>query len=865
MRKVYFDFSNDQQSKAPCQFGGFEQEHNATELEVRLPPSFLASDFITFDFKTSLGETILSAPATRFSDSVSILLFQQLMSAGILQFQVVARGKDNDIIAKTPVGKLQIESSPYGNLAVIDEEPYRVDEEILNCLGEAQDAADEAQQAKQAAVQAKDQAESLLADMVMKKEVDELPTGPVTPDGAPYVIGKRSNSFTTHKSGANQTLLITNWFDLDKTANLSPVSATKKLRMTVTVTRDDGQQTASSFKQGEIQIRNRDNDDKQAKYRLNNNSYSWQYGDNVFDIPLTQFVSKGTGYTISWESMNQINVYTYGPANVACTMVVSDVQLVETDTIAENTIYVVPSQDPQAEDAHDEYMYINGAWEKVGGSGLSGLVDTENIADGAVTFDKLDPSVQDGVFESLSLLADTTFIYSETIPDGEYRRALISFSVSGDQDRNAEIAPVGSVDRYSLVDIEGKNLKYSDLPSGTYLMKFEPSQWRVRVIDKLLPIDTELEDGSVTTDKLSDGAVATAKIADGAVTAEKLADEAVEENNLAESVKEQLIPLEVLAGSGTYYCNVMEQPQNGWIFRGEITETGTSTGDASMAFTQFPLIGSFPIRNTHNRRLKCNELPAGIYLFKFVSTYVVAMDVTGAIGTDDISDGAVTTAKIVNGAVTTEKLADGAVTMPKLADDVKGEWSGVHVLTQQNGKWYDRQGLLYNLNSEQKSAAVNGSEYAGANGGHVVIPAAVLANGEIYTVTSIGSTGFMNVTSLRSVDIQARISMIDMQTFGQCTGLTHVVLPSSLKTIGNGAFHNSGVTHVYIPAGVTDISDYAFDGCPGPVYIDNCEGAVTLGPNFPGTFTYLRMNPENYYTKAEIDALLANLSGGQGA
>ena len=103
--------------------------------------------------------------------------------------------------------------------------------------------------------------------------------------------------------------------------------------------------------------------------------------------------------------------------------------------------------------------------------------------------------------------------------------------------------------------------------------------------------------------------------------------------------------------------------------------------------------------------------------------------------------------------------------------------------------------------------------------------------------------------------------MIDMQTFGQCTGLTHVVLPSSLKTIGNGAFHNSGVTHVYIPAGVTDISDYAFDGCPGPVYIDNCEGAVTLGPNSPGTFTYLRMNPENYYTKTEIDALLTNLTG----
>lgn len=736
MRKVYFDFSNDQQSKAPCQFGGFEQEHNATELEVRLPPSFLASDFITFDFKTSLGETILSAPATRFSDSVSILLFQQLMSAGILQFQVVARGKDDDIIAKTPVGKLQIESSPYGNLAVIDEEPYRVDEEILNCLGEAQDAADEAQQAKQAAVQAKDQAESLLADMVMKKEVDELPTGPVTPDGAPYVIGKRSNSFTTHKSGANQTLLITNWFDLDKTANLSPVSATKKLRMTVTVTRDDGQQTASSFKQGEIQIRNRDNDDKQAKYRLNNNSYSWQYGDNVFDIPLTQFVSKGTGYTISWESMNQINVYTYGPANVACTMVVSDVQLVETDTIAENTIYVVPSQDPQAEDAHDEYMYINGAWEKIGGSLADGEVTTEKLADKAVTAGKTD--------------------FATLWPNEKFDPVSVTFTLDGNN-KTGSITP-RDWERYYVSNVSGMTITGAQMDMQT----------------------------SMQTDA-------------------------------------------------------------GPVYRLEVTgQTVTFTFHKDYEWT-FALY-------TQSDTIYMPEL----------TVYTDNLD-DNAVTSKKLAGGAVATTNLADSSVTTEKLADGAVTMPKLADDVKGEWSGVHVLTQQNGKWYDRQGLLYNLNSEQKSAAVNGSEYAGANGGHVVIPAAVLANGEIYTVTSIGSTGFMNVTSLRSVDIQARISMIDMQTFGQCTGLTHVVLPSSLKTIGNGAFHNSGVTHVYIPAGVTDISDYAFDGCPGPVYIDNCEGAVTLGPNFPGTFTYLRMNPENYYTKAEIDALLANLSGGQGA
>ena len=734
MRKVYFDFSNDQQSKAPCQFGGFEQEHNATELEVRLPPSFLASDFITFDFKTSLGETILSAPATRFSDSVSILLFQQLMSAGILQFQVVARGKDDDIIAKTPVGKLQIESSPYGNLAVIDEEPYRVDEEILNCLGEAQDAADEAQQAKQAAVQAKDQAESLLADMVMKKEVDELPTGPVTPDGGPYVIGKRTAPVTAYTSTTEPPLITTDWKDLDKTINLLPISDTKRLRVTVKITRNDGQQTALGFHEGDIHLRNRDMDGAMAIYKFG--SYVWKYGYNTFDIPLTQFASTAEHITPSWDSMNQVMVYTYGPNNVACTMVVSDVQLVETDTITENTIYIVPSEDPQTGDAHDEYMYIDGAWEKIGGSLADGEVTTEKLADKAVTAGKTD--------------------FATLWPNEKFDPVSVTFTLDGNN-KTGSITP-RDWERYYVSNVSGMTITGAQMDMQT----------------------------SMQTDA-------------------------------------------------------------GPVYRLEVTgQTVTFTFHKDYEWT-FALY-------TQSDTIYMPEL----------TVYTDNLD-DNAVTSKKLAGGAVATTNLADSSVTIAKLADGAVTMPKLADDVKGEWSGVHVLTQQNGKWYDRQGLLYNLNSEQKSAAVNGSEYAGANGGHVVIPAAVWANGEIYTVTSIGSTGFMNVTSLRSVDIQARISMIDMQTFGQCTGLTHVVLPSSLKTIGNGAFHNSGVTHVYIPAGVTDISDYAFDGCPGPVYIDNCEGAVTLGPNFPGTFTYLRMNPENYYTKAEIDALLANLSGGQGA
>lgn len=42
----------------------------------------------------------------------------------------------------------------------------------------------------------------------------------------------------------------------------------------------------------------------------------------------------------------------------------------------ENVIYLVPSTDPQAQNARDEYMWINGAWEKIGSTAtdISGLL-----------------------------------------------------------------------------------------------------------------------------------------------------------------------------------------------------------------------------------------------------------------------------------------------------------------------------------------------------------------------------------------------------------------------------------------------------------------------------------------------------------
>ena len=205
--------------------------------------------------------------------------------------------------------------------------------------------------------------------------------------------------------------------------------------------------------------------------------------------------------------------------------------------------------------------------------------------------------------------------------------------------------------------------------------------------------------------------------------------------------------------------------------------------------------------------------------------------------------------------VNTGDIIDAAVTMPKLGEDVKAELSGIHVLTQRDGKWYDRQGVWYGLDESALTATIAGNEYTGANNGHVVLPVAVSANDQIYTVSRIVDMAFRSCLALKSLEICSRISSISMQTFGECSNLKSVSLPDSLTEIGNGAFYQCSIPSVTVPRGVTSIADYAFDGNAATLYIDNCEGEVNIGI-WNGNQVYLRMKPNNYYTKTETDSLI---------
>ncbi|MBQ7686383.1 MAG: leucine-rich repeat protein, partial [Bacteroidaceae bacterium] len=84
------------------------------------------------------------------------------------------------------------------------------------------------------------------------------------------------------------------------------------------------------------------------------------------------------------------------------------------------------------------------------------------------------------------------------------------------------------------------------------------------------------------------------------------------------------------------------------------------------------------------------------------------------------------------------------------------------------------------------------------------------------TLKNIGSYAFAYCSGLTSITIPESITSISPSTFYGCKGLSEVTLPEGVTTIGSSAFGGcSGLTSVSLPVSLKSIGESSFSGCSG--------------------------------------------------
>ena len=131
--------------------------------------------------------------------------------------------------------------------------------------------------------------------------------------------------------------------------------------------------------------------------------------------------------------------------------------------------------------------------------------------------------------------------------------------------------------------------------------------------------------------------------------------------------------------------------------------------------------------------------------------------------------------------------------------------------------------IYYHLTYEGRVAEVTyGQNYSYE--GDIVIPETINYNGVDFSVTSIGRA-FYNCFGVTSVVIPNSVTTIGDNAFYKCIAMTSVIIGNNVTTIGNHAFDNcSSLTSLTIPNSVTSIGLSAFYGC-------SAITSITIGKN----------------------------------
>ncbi|HOO06590.1 MAG TPA: leucine-rich repeat protein [Ruminococcus sp.] len=98
------------------------------------------------------------------------------------------------------------------------------------------------------------------------------------------------------------------------------------------------------------------------------------------------------------------------------------------------------------------------------------------------------------------------------------------------------------------------------------------------------------------------------------------------------------------------------------------------------------------------------------------------------------------------------------------------------------------------------------------------------------TLETIGEGAFLGCPNLTSVTIPDGVTSIGSSAFGSCNSLTSVTMPDSVTSLGDYAFaYCYGLTEVKLSAGLTSVGESTFSYCGNLTSIDIPEGVTEIG------------------------------------
>lgn len=133
----------------------------------------------------------------------------------------------------------------------------------------------------------------------------------------------------------------------------------------------------------------------------------------------------------------------------------------------------------------------------------------------------------------------------------------------------------------------------------------------------------------------------------------------------------------------------------------------------------------------------------------------------------------------------------------------------------------------------------------------LLIPDSITYNDTTYCVTSIGKSAFANCTSLTTVVIPTTVKTIQKYAFQNCTSLSNISLSSGLERIYDYAFHGcASLANITFPNTVTYIGNSVFQYCSSITSIMLPENITRIGQH---TFYGCRMHEEDFVNNTSLN------------